>query len=75
MPTIYVYYDSQQLKGYKVICLMVSYIYIYIHTHTHCRHNTTKYLFSNGIIFIYYVNSKENITDSLTKKFVEKVYV
>jgi hypothetical protein len=35
--------------------------------HIHCIHNIVKHFFSNGSIFIDYVNSKKNITDPLTK--------
>jgi hypothetical protein len=41
--------------------------------HIHRRHNTIKYLFSNGIIYIGYIKSKENITDPLTKGLLREL--
>ena len=35
--------------------------------HIHRRHNTIKQLLSIGVISLYYVKSKDNIADSLTK--------
>ena len=35
--------------------------------HIRCRHNTIRQLLSIGVIFVDYVNSKDNIADPLTK--------
>ena len=35
--------------------------------HIHRRHNTVKQLLSNGIIFIDFVSSKDNLADRFTK--------
>jgi len=50
------------LKGHKVICIMVS-----IDIYTMNIISLIKHLYSNKIIFIDYVKSKENIVNSSTK--------
>ena len=35
--------------------------------HTRQKHNTIKQLLENGIIFIDYINAKDNLADPLTK--------
>jgi len=47
------------LNGHRVICIIKSLDI--------CKHNNVKHLFLNEIIFINYVNSKENIVDPLIK--------
>jgi hypothetical protein len=41
--------------------------------HIHRRHNIIKHLFSNGIIYIGYIKSKENITNPLTKGLLREL--
>jgi len=53
------------MNGHKIICIIKN-IDIY-------KHKNVKHLFSNEIISINYVNSKENIVDPLTKSLLRKL--
>jgi len=41
--------------------------------HVYCRHNATKHLLSNEIIFIDYVKSNENTLNLLTKSLLREL--
>ena len=62
IPTVCIHYDSQ-----VAIDRAKNIIYNGKSRHIRRRHDTVRQIFSNGIISIDYVQSKENIADPLTK--------
>ena len=67
MPPICIHCDSKSAIGKAQ-----SYMYNGKSRHIRQRHNTVKQLLSNSIISIYYIKSKDNIADPLTKGLSEK---
>ena len=62
MPTICIHCDNQvALSGAQ------NFIYNGKSRYIRHRHNTVKQLLSNGIIFINFVSSKDNLADSFIK--------
>ena len=72
MPVICIHCDSQSAIGRAQ-----SNIYNGKSRHIRQRHNTIRQLFSTEFIYVDYIKSKDNITDSLTKglngELVEKL--
>ncbi|KAI3463674.1 hypothetical protein Pfo_020337 [Paulownia fortunei] len=62
VPTICIHCDSQ-----SAIERAHSNMYNGKSRHVHCRHNTIRQLLSTGVISVDYINSKDNLTDQLTK--------
>ena len=62
MPSICIHCDSK-----LAICRVQSHMYNSKSRHIHQRYNTMRQLFSNGIISIDFIKSRENIADPLTK--------
>ena len=67
MPPISIYCDSQSTIGRAQ-----SHMYNGKSRHIRRRHNIVRQLLSNGIIFIDYVKSKDNIADPLTKGLTQE---
>ena len=62
VPTIRIHCDNQ-----AAICRAQNFIYSGKSRHIRRKHNTVKQLLSNGIIFIDFVTSKDNLADPLIK--------
>jgi hypothetical protein len=70
VPTIFVHCDS-----YLAIGRAQSSMYNGKSRHIRRRHNNVKHLFSNGIIFINYINSKKNNVNPLTKGLTRELCI
>ena len=68
MPSIYIHCNNQSVIG-----IAQNSMYNGKSRHIHRRHNTIRQLLSNGVIYLDYVTSKDNIADLLTKELNKKL--